>query len=61
MTGTTSFLVSFSAAAFNPLNGGKIMYFPKLYDLSNWLWWSQCVVLNFLVLCFRGFSIFGGV
>ena len=35
MTGTTSFLVSFSAAAFNPLNGEKIVYFLKLYDLSD--------------------------
>ena len=55
MTGTTSFLVSFSAATLNPLNGGKIVYFPKLYDLSDWLWWSQCEVLNFLYSASEGF------
>ena len=46
---------------FNPLNGGKIVYFPKLYDLSDWLFALQCVVLISFVFCFRGFSVFGGV
>ena len=61
MTGTTSFLVSFVLLLFNPLNDGEIMYFPGLYDLCDWLWWSWCLVLNFLVFFFQRFSIFGGV
>ena len=37
------------------------MDFLKLYDPSDWLWWSQCVVLISFVFCFQGFSIFDGV
>ena len=40
---------------FNPLNGGKIMCFPKLWDLSDWLFWLQCVALISFVFCFKGF------
>ena len=47
MIGTTSFLVSVVLLLFNPLNGGEIMCFPKLYNLSDWLWWLWCLVLNF--------------
>ena len=40
---------------FNPLNGGKTMYFPKLCDLSDWLFWLQCAALISFVFCFEGF------